>query len=73
MGERLVMSFTNKQSAFINAAVSYNENVVAIDFNSVSKTDLTNIANSADLKFPHWLTRVPTYKAGRGLWSIPVD
>ena len=67
------MSFTNKQSAFINAAVSYNENVVAIDFNSVSKTDLTNIANSADLKFPHWLTRVPTYKAGRGLWSIPVD
>jgi len=73
MGERLVMSFTNKQSAFINAAVSYNENVVAIDFNSVSKIDLTNIANSADLKFPHWLTRVPTYKAGRGLWSIPVD
>ena len=67
------MSFTNKQSAFIDAAVSYNENVVAIDFNSVSKTDLTNIANSADLKFPHWLTRVPTYKAGRGLWSIPVD
>ena len=67
------MSFTSKQSAFINAAVSYNENVVAIDFNSVSKTDLTNIANSADLKFPHWLTRVPTYKAGRGLWSIPVD
>ena len=67
------MSFTSKQSAFINAAVSYNENVVAIDFNSVNKTDLTNIANSADLKFPHWLTRVPTYKAGRGLWSIPVD
>ena len=67
------MSFTSKQSAFINAAVSYNENVVAIDFNSVNKTDLTNIAASADLKFPHWLTRVPTYKAGRGLWSIPVD
>jgi len=73
MGERFKMSFTSKQSAFINAAVSYNENVVAIDFNSVNKTDLTNIANSADLKFPHWLTRVPTYKAGRGLWSIPVD
>ena len=67
------MSFTSKQSAFINAAVSYNENVVAVDFNSVNKTDLTNIAASADLKFPHWLTRVPTYKAGRGLWSIPVD
>ena len=73
MGERLVMSFTNKQSAFINAAVSYNENVVAIDFNSVSKIDLTNIANSADLKFPHWLTRVSDYKVGRGLWKIPVN
>ena len=67
------MSFTNKQSAFINAAVSYNENVVAIDFNSVSKIDLTNIANSADLKFPHWLTRVSDYKVGRGLWKIPVN
>lgn len=67
------MSFTSKQSAFINAAVSYNENVVAIDFNSVNKTDLTNIANSADLKFPHWLTRVSDYKVGRGLWSIPVN
>jgi len=67
------MSFTSKQSAFINAAVSYNENVVAIDFNSVNKTDLTNIANSADLKFPHWLTRISDYKVGRGLWSIPVN
>jgi len=73
MGERFKMSFTNKQSAFINAAVSYNENVVAIDFNSVNKTDLTNIANSADLKFPHWLTRISDYKVGRGLWSIPVN
>jgi MoxR-like ATPase len=73
MGERFKMSFTNKQSAFINAAVSYNENVVAIDFNSVNKTDLTNIANSADLKFPHWLTRVSDYKVGRGLWKIPVN
>jgi len=67
------MSFTSKQIAFINAAVSYNENVVAIDFNSVNKTDLTNIAASADLKFPHWLTRVSDYKVGRGLWSIPVN
>jgi len=67
------MSFTSKQSAFINAAVSYNENVVAIDFNSVNKTDLTNIAASADLKFPHWLTRISDYKVGRGLWSIPVN
>jgi len=67
------MSFTSKQSAFIDAAVSYNKDVVAIDFNSVSKTDLTNIANSASLKFPHWLTRVNDYKVGRGLWSIPVN
>ena len=67
------MSLTAKQTAFVNAAVSYNENVVAIDLNSVNKTDLTNIADSAGLKFPHWITRVPTYKVGRGLWSIPVD
>ena len=67
------MSFTSKQMAFIDAARVYDENVVAIDLNSVSKTDLTNIANSANLKFPHWLTRVSDYKVGRGLWSIPVN
>jgi hypothetical protein len=67
------MSFTSKQSAFIDAARVYDENVVAIDLNSVSKTDLTNIANSASLKFPHWITRVSDYKVGRGLWSIPVN
>ena len=67
------MSLTAKQTAFVNAAVKYNETMVAIDLNSVNKTDLTNIADSAGLKFPHWITRVPTYKVGRGLWSIPVD
>ena len=67
------MSFTSKQMAFIGAARVYDENVVAIDLNSVNKTDLTNIANSANLKFPHWLTRVSDYKVGRGLWSIPVN
>ena len=67
------MSLTSKQTAFVSAAIKYNESVVAIDFNSVSKTDLQNIADSAGLKFPHWITRVPTYKVGRGLWSIPVD
>ena len=67
------MSFTSKQMAFIGAARVYDENVVAIDFNSVNKTDLQNIADSAGLKFPHWITRVPNYKAGRGLWSIPVN
>jgi len=59
--------------AFIGAARVYDENVVAIDLNSVSKIDLQNIADSAGLKFPHWITRVNDYKAGRGLWSIPVN
>ena len=61
-----------KREAFIDAAIKYNESVVAIDLDSVTKTDLHNIAESAGLKFPHWITRVPTYKVGRGLWSIPL-
>jgi len=67
------MSFTSKQTAFIDAAVAYNETTVAVDFNAVTKIELTNIAESAGLKFPHWITRVPTYKVGRGLWKIPVN
>ena len=67
------MSFTNKQIAFIDAAVKYNETMVAIDLGSVNKTDLQNIANFADMKFPHFITRVQDYKVGRGLWAIPVD
>ena len=67
------MSFTSKQTAFIDAAVSYNETQISVDFDSVSKIELTNIAEYADLKFPHWITRVPTYKVGRGLWKIPVN
>ena len=67
------MSFTSKQTAFIDAAVAYNETTVAVDFDAVTKIELTNIAESAGLKFPHWITRVPTYKVGRGLWSIPVN
>ncbi len=67
------MSFTSKQIAFIDAAVKYNETVVAVDLGSVNKTDLQNIANFADMKFPHFITRVPTYKVGRGLWAIPVN
>ena len=63
------MSLTAKQNAFVNAAKSYE----GIDINSVNKTELQSIADSAGLKFPHWITRVPTYKVGRGLWSIPVD
>ena len=67
------MSYTAKQQSFIDAAIKYNESVVAIDFDSVSKIDLQNIADSAGLKFPHWITRVPTYKVGRGLWKVPVN
>ena len=63
------MNLTAKQTAFVNAAKSYE----GIDLNSVNKTELQSIADSAGLKFPHWITRVPTYKVGRGLWSIPVD
>ena len=67
------MSFSKKQIAFIDAAVKYNETMVAIDLGSVNKTDLQNIADFADMKFPHFITRVSTYKVGRGLWAIPVD
>jgi MoxR-like ATPase len=43
------------------------------DLSKVDKHDLTNIANSVGMKFPHWITRVPTYKVDRGLWMVPVD
>ena len=70
------MSSNNaKREAFVSAAIKYNESVVAIDFDSVSKIDLQNIANSAGLKFPHWITRDKNspLKVGRGLWKIPVN
>ena len=67
------MSFSKKQIAFIDAAVKYNETMVAIDLGSVNKIDLQNIANFADMKFPHFITRVQDYKVGRGLWAIPVN
>ena len=37
----------------------------------LDKHDLQEIADSVGLKFPHWITRVPTYKVGRGTWAIP--
>ena len=43
------MSYTAKQKSFIDAAINYNDTVVAIDFDSVNKTDLHNIAESAGL------------------------
>ena len=64
-----------KREAFVSAAIKYNESVVAIDLDSVSKIDLQNIADSAGLKFPHWITRDKNspLKVGRGLWKIPVN
>ena len=70
------MSSNNaKREAFVSAAIKYNESVVAIDLDSVSKIDLHNIAESAGLKFPHWITRDKNspLKVGRGLWKIPVN
>ena len=66
------MSFTKKQEMFRTAAVTWStENNK--DLSSVSKTDLSDIADSVDMAFPHWITRVPTYKVGRGTWFVPVD
>ena len=64
-----------KREAFVSAATKYSESVVAIDLDSVTKIDLHNIAESAGLKFPHWITRDKNspLKVGRGLWKIPVD
>jgi hypothetical protein len=43
------------------------------DQSEFTKDDLQTIADTVGLKFPHWITRVPTYKVGRGLFSVPVD
>ena len=43
------------------------------DQSEFSKDDLQTIADTVELKFPHWITRVPTYKVGRGLFRVPVD
>ena len=64
------MSYTAKQQSFIDSAKSWADNH-GKDLTSVTKTDLTDIADSGGLKFPHWITRVPTYKVGRGLWMVP--
>ena len=66
------MSFTSKQKLFVEAASEFAEKH-SKDLSKVDKHDLQSIANQAGLKFPHWITRVPTYKVGRGLWSVPVD
>ncbi len=66
------MSFTAKQNMFLDTASVWAEEH-GKNLGEATKTDLEDIAVSGGLKFPHWITRVPTYKVGRGLWSVPVD
>ena len=66
----LKMSFTSKQREFLSAAATWSEKK-SFSKPQLDKKDLQAIADSAGLKFPHWITRVPTYKVGRGLWSLP--
>ena len=66
------MSFTAKQSMFLDTAKEWAEKS-GKNLGEVTKNDLTDIAASGGLKFPHWITRVPTYKVGRGLWMVPGD
>ena len=67
------MSYTAKQSEFMTAASAWAEQSLGRDLTKMSKSDLQAVADQSGMKFPHWITRVPTYKVGRGLWSIPVD
>ena len=66
------MGFTSKQKDFIAAAKEWAARH-GKDLSKMDKHDLQGVANSVEMKFPHWITRVPTYKVDRGLWSVPVD
>jgi len=66
------MGFTSKQKDFMAAAKEWAA-THGKDLSKMDKHDLQGVANSVEMKFPHWITRVPTYKVGRGLWSVPVD
>ena len=66
------MGFTSKQKDFMAAAKQWAAKH-GKDLSSMDKHDLQSVANSVEMKFPHWLTRVPTYKVDRGLWSVPVN
>ena len=67
------MSYTAKQSEFMTAASAWAEQSLGRDLTKMSKSDLQAVADQSGMKFPHWITRVPTYKVGRGLWMVPVD
>ena len=64
------MNFTKKQRDFLSAALTWGEKN-SRPLSKLDKHDLQAIADSAGMKFPHWITRVPTYKVGRGTWAIP--
>ena len=66
------MGFTSKQKDFMAAAKEWAAKH-GKDLSNMDKHDLQGIANSVGMKFPHWITRVPTYKVDRGLWMVPVD
>jgi len=66
------MRFTKKQNDFMVGAQAWAKEHNK-DLSKVDKHDLQAIADSVGVKFPHFITRVPTYRVGRGLWSIPVD
>ena len=66
------MGFTSKQKDFMAAAKEWAA-THGKDLSKMDKHDLQSVANSVEMKFPHWITRVPTYKVDRGLWSVPVD
>ena len=66
------MGFTSKQKDFMAAAKEWAAKH-GKDLSNMDKHDLQGIANSVGMKFPHWITRVPIYKVGRGLWSVPVN
>ena len=71
------MSFTSKQKLFVDATKKYlveHGELISDDLGrDFTKDELQTIADTVGLKFPHWITRVPTYKVGRGLFSVPVD
>ena len=66
------MGFTSKQKDFMAAAKQWAAKH-GKDLSSMDKHDLQSVANSVEMKFPHWITRIPTYKVDRGLWMVPVD
>ena len=66
------MGFTSKQKDFMAAAKEWAAKH-GKDLSNMDKHDLQGIANSVGMKFPHWITRVPIYKVGRGVWSVPVN